>query len=56
MASEPRVQTLLASVDLFHGLADSHLDAIAALTRRQTYEPGRMVIRQDDPSDSLHLV
>ena len=56
MASEPRVQTLLASVDLFHGLADSHLDAIAALTKRHTFEPGRMVIRQDDPSDSLHLV
>jgi type II secretory ATPase GspE/PulE/Tfp pilus assembly ATPase PilB-like protein len=56
MASEPRVQSLLASVDLFHGLAESHLDAIAALTRRQVWEPGRMVIRQGEPSDSLHLV
>ena len=56
MASEPRIQTLLASVDLFHGLGEVHLDAIAALTKRQTYEPGRIVIRQGEPSDSLHLV
>jgi CPA1 family monovalent cation:H+ antiporter len=56
MASEPRIQTLLASVDLFHGLGEAHLDAIAALTKRQTCEPGRMVIRQGEPSDSLHLV
>jgi type IV pilus assembly protein PilB len=56
MVTEPRIQTLLASVDLFHGLADSHLDDIAALAKRQQWEPGRIVIRQGDPSDSLFLV
>jgi CRP-like cAMP-binding protein len=56
MAAEPRLQPLLSTVDLFANLDAEQLDAIAALARRQRFEPGRIVMRQGEPSDSLHLV
>ena len=56
MAHDPSLLALLPAVDLFHGLSAAELAAVAALMRRHQYEAGRVVLRQGDASDSLHLI
>jgi hypothetical protein len=47
---------LLARVPLFAGLSLTHRRRVAALTEDVTYNPGRVIVRKDDPGRALYVI
>lgn len=42
--------------DLFEGLSDDELIAIARIAREETYEPGAVIFRENDAARCLYIV
>lgn len=54
--SLPDIILHLKSIEIFEGLSVNELAAVAAVTEEVSYEANRVVIRQDDPGDTLFLI
>jgi CRP/FNR family transcriptional regulator, cyclic AMP receptor protein len=51
----PEVE-LLARVPLFAGLSLAHRRRLAGLTEQAMYNPGRVIVRRDDPARALYII
>jgi toluene monooxygenase system ferredoxin subunit len=48
--------TALDVGELFNGIAAGTIEALAALVRRESYEPGAMLYRPGDPADDIFVL
>ncbi len=46
----------LRKSDLFEGLSDDELAAIAKMAREETYDVGAIIFRENDPAKSVYIV
>jgi CRP/FNR family transcriptional regulator, cyclic AMP receptor protein len=51
----PEVE-LIGRVPLFEGLSRAHLGRVAALTEEVTYNPGRVIVKKDDPGRAFYVI
>ena len=54
--AKPAIQSLLAQVPLFSGLAPGELDGLTALVRRHRYEEGEVVFHEGDAGTALFII
>ena len=54
--AKPAIQSLLAQVPLFSGLAPGELDGLTALVRRHRYEEGEVVFHEGDAGTALYVI
>ena len=47
---------VLKTIELFHSLSEPQLTRIAAISRREAYDEGAMIIRQHTPGDCLYVI
>ncbi|MFN8530619.1 MAG: cyclic nucleotide-binding domain-containing protein [Anaerolineae bacterium] len=47
---------ILKRIELFHDLTDAQLERIAAISRRETYDEGALILNQNAPGDSMYVI
>ena len=50
------ILALLGKVPMFQFLGMQELGAMASSLKLQTYEPGKVIFRKDDPGTTLHII
>jgi CRP-like cAMP-binding protein len=43
-------------IEVFHELTDDQLDRIAAITRREAFQSGDVIVEQNTPGESLYII
>ena len=46
----------MKSIELFQGLNESQLDRLAAISRRETFNEGDIILQQDAPGDRMYII
>src|SRR3954469_6585662 len=52
----PDVLQVIQQIEVFHGLTDTQLHALAQITQREAYQSGDTIIEQDAPGDSMFII
>jgi len=52
----PDILQVIKQIEIFHGLTDAQLRALAQITQRETYKSGDTIIEQDAPGDSMFII
>ncbi|MEP7291339.1 MAG: cyclic nucleotide-binding domain-containing protein [Chloroflexota bacterium] len=47
---------VIQHIEVFHGLNEAQLARVAAIIQQESYGSGDMIIRQDDPGDSMYMI
>lgn len=46
----------MKSIELFKGLNDSQLERLVAISRRESFNAGDVILRQDSPGDRMYII
>jgi len=52
----PDILQVIQQIEVFHGLNENQLRALAQITRRETFQSGNTIIEQDTPGDSMFII